>query len=196
MRDIWSRIEAWLRTHAPVLLESLEPGASAEQLDQAERELGRPLPGDFRESYLIHNGQRTVPALMCVPRLINGTELYCLDEVLSTWQDLSCAPAPESSGRLVRTLGPVLPLWNTQSRIPFAGEFERYYDMLDFDPGPGGTPGQVVRTHHYEPFVCIIDKSFRAWMETFVYLLEGGVYSFRPDLGGLVTAEEAADGGF
>lgn len=36
----WQRIEAWLHTHAPALLEQLLPGVSDEDLAQAEALMG------------------------------------------------------------------------------------------------------------------------------------------------------------
>eukprot|EP00775_Hariotina_reticulata_P004185 gene4185-4433_t len=53
----WNSIKAWLAEHSPQILETLNPGATAEQLAEAEEQLGHPLPAAMRCIYRIHNGQ-------------------------------------------------------------------------------------------------------------------------------------------
>jgi cell wall assembly regulator SMI1 len=53
------RISCWMNEHgAPLLVENLAPGASAERLAQAETELGMSLPSDLRALWSLHDGQR------------------------------------------------------------------------------------------------------------------------------------------
>jgi cell wall assembly regulator SMI1 len=40
----WRRIEAYLQQHSPQILATLNPGATPEQVQQAEEELGHALP--------------------------------------------------------------------------------------------------------------------------------------------------------
>ena len=51
---LWKRIEAWLASHAPAVLNKLQPGASAQAIRQAEQALGMALPEEVRASYRIH----------------------------------------------------------------------------------------------------------------------------------------------
>src|SRR5437773_11692247 len=60
MKIIWDRIHAWLQEHAPLVLDSLNPGASAEQIRAVETELNVTFPDDVRETYRLHNGQTSV----------------------------------------------------------------------------------------------------------------------------------------
>lgn len=55
--DSWRRIEAWLDEHLPEVKASLRPGVTKRDLNRFEKALGRPLPEDVRESWLIHDGQ-------------------------------------------------------------------------------------------------------------------------------------------
>ena len=56
MQEIWDRIEAWLRTHAVDVMNELAEGASEEDIQHAENELGYHFPEPFRASLRIHNG--------------------------------------------------------------------------------------------------------------------------------------------
>jgi cell wall assembly regulator SMI1 len=40
----WRRIENYLQQHSPQILATLNPGASAQQVQEAEEALGHPLP--------------------------------------------------------------------------------------------------------------------------------------------------------
>jgi len=57
VRSSWKRLDIWLTTHAPATAASLQAGATETQLVDVEKALGRKLPADFRECFLIHNGQ-------------------------------------------------------------------------------------------------------------------------------------------
>ena len=61
--ESWRRIEAWLGEHLPILKLSLRPGISKTDLAKFEKVMGRSLPDDVRESWMIHDGQRPVPYL-------------------------------------------------------------------------------------------------------------------------------------
>src|SRR5689334_19237840 len=60
--ESWRRIEAWLDEHLPGAKATLRPGVSEADLAHFEGAIGRLLPADVRESWLIHDGQRPVPA--------------------------------------------------------------------------------------------------------------------------------------
>ncbi|GHO47438.1 SMI1/KNR4 family protein [Ktedonospora formicarum] len=56
MSILWQRIEQGFATHSPHLLALCRPGASEEELLQAEEALGVPLPEGFKTLYRLHNG--------------------------------------------------------------------------------------------------------------------------------------------
>jgi cell wall assembly regulator SMI1 len=58
--ESWRRIEAWLGEHLPILKLSLRPGISRTDLKKFEKMIGRSLPDDVRESWMIHDGQRPI----------------------------------------------------------------------------------------------------------------------------------------
>ncbi|MFD5255282.1 SMI1/KNR4 family protein [Streptomyces bobili] len=54
--ESWRRIDAWLATHAASDFALLNPPATRDDIQQAERLLGTPLPRDLAESLQCHNG--------------------------------------------------------------------------------------------------------------------------------------------
>ncbi|KAI8464656.1 MAG: hypothetical protein J3K34DRAFT_461813 [Monoraphidium minutum] len=54
---MWSRLEGWLRPHAPFIADTLRPGASAEAVAAAEEELGVKLPPAMQAILRVHDGQ-------------------------------------------------------------------------------------------------------------------------------------------
>lgn len=52
----WQRIENWLRDNAPLLLESLNPPVSEEEISRVEATINKQFPPSVRFSYLRHNG--------------------------------------------------------------------------------------------------------------------------------------------
>jgi cell wall assembly regulator SMI1 len=52
-----AEIKAWMKQHAPLLVNNLAPGASAADLAEAERLLGMPIPTELQTLWSIHHGQ-------------------------------------------------------------------------------------------------------------------------------------------
>src|SRR4051794_5295392 len=57
MQTLWGRIEAWLDAHVPGGADILAPGATSEEITDAERFLGVSFPEDVRDSFRLHDGQ-------------------------------------------------------------------------------------------------------------------------------------------
>ncbi|MEC4812329.1 MAG: SMI1/KNR4 family protein [Scytonema sp. PMC 1069.18] len=81
MQAIWTRIETWLKANAPQVLETLNPGASSEQLETVENSLLIRFPDDVKSSYRIHNGQSSYNY-----GLVNGREFLSLERIQDEWQ--------------------------------------------------------------------------------------------------------------
>ncbi|MFD4693506.1 SMI1/KNR4 family protein [Streptomyces sp. NPDC058463] len=56
VQDSWTRIDAWLREHAPRTFATLRPPAGDEEIAAAQEELGVTFPPDLVASLLRHNG--------------------------------------------------------------------------------------------------------------------------------------------
>lgn len=186
MEELWARIERWLAEAAPLVLKSLAPGASESDLRATEAKLGLNLPGDFRESCKIHNGQILDKAGRS-PRFIEGEQLYSLRTIISQWELLTEAHVGvDTPVDVIEILGPVRRQWGNAAWIPIAGDSTELYYFLDFDPPKGGTVGQVIRFQYDALALQVLDHSFRDWFEEFADQLEGDVYVYSAKKRGLI----------
>ncbi|XP_054650523.1 F-box only protein 3 isoform X1 [Dunckerocampus dactyliophorus] len=65
LKKAWEQLTSFLRQRCPRMITSLKEGASEAELSSIEAQIGCRLPGDYRCSYRIHNGQKLViPGLM------------------------------------------------------------------------------------------------------------------------------------
>ncbi|XP_023673191.1 F-box only protein 3 isoform X1 [Paramormyrops kingsleyae] len=65
LKKAWDQLKTYLSQKCPRMITSLKEGASEEDLDAVEAQIGCKLPNDYRCSFRIHNGQKlVVPGLM------------------------------------------------------------------------------------------------------------------------------------
>jgi hypothetical protein len=81
MEGAWARIERWLAESAPDVLDSLQPGATDEQISNTEAALGLTLPQDVRASYRIHDGQSPDG-----PGFMDAWEFLSLSRMVDEWR--------------------------------------------------------------------------------------------------------------
>ena len=81
MQEAWGRIERWLAGAAPEVLDSLQPGATDEQISNTEAALGVTFPEDVRASYRIHDGQYPDG-----PGLMDAWEFLSLSRIVAEWR--------------------------------------------------------------------------------------------------------------
>jgi cell wall assembly regulator SMI1 len=174
----WQRIEAWFRARQPEVVESLQPGASAEQVSDFERSTGLTLPDDVKASYRIHDGQKNRYG----PGLLLGAGLNSLAEVRDNWeffagleveysqQDVSndadeeCSSFPEGAIRCVDVNSRWVPLHNWDGDC---------YG-IDLDPGPNGVRGQVINFGRDQAAKFVLALSFAHFLEDIADEMEAG----------------------
>src|SRR5438270_742402 len=144
VKVIWQRIESWLSQNAPAVLQSLRRGATEEEIASAQAILGRSLPGDYRESVLLHDGQ-VVDLYGCSPRFLYALELFPLAKVTSEWKCMSKLLDQGLGQDLsIRTHGPVRAIWWDKCWIPITGDGDSFC-CLDMNPAEGGHVGQIIQ---------------------------------------------------
>lgn len=79
----WQRVETWLREHAPVSFASLQEGASSEEIDSAERELGVKIPSDLKALWHLHRGVQSSSGAAFLP---DNAKLMTIGEVIELHQ--------------------------------------------------------------------------------------------------------------
>ncbi len=174
MKKIWKRIEAWLEQNAPEILSTLQPGASAADIKQAERALSCKFPKALAESYRIHDGKRSGGALF------DEYELLSLDYMVSEWKvlkELLDDGTFDDTGSMKNVVASQIkfawwnPLW-----IPIASNSSGDFWCVDLDPSPSGKIGQIISFVHTDPARELIAKDFETWLAAFADDLEDGKY--------------------
>src|SRR5260370_40674606 len=186
MQALWDRIEAWLMMNAPEEMFSLQPGATDQDIREAETAMGIELPDEVRASYRIHNGG----ALIAEPLDDTFWELLCLEDMVRDWKTyrgfdhgLRAPIQPEDK---VRPQG-----WHLHW-IPLLEDHNRTGQCLclDLAPGPAGQKGQILEVEWEDPGQRpVIVASFQALLSTFADHLEAGKYMWNEDDGTLDIAQ-------
>jgi cell wall assembly regulator SMI1 len=161
----WETIEAELQVQFPAVLETLAPPAQASQIDQIEEVCQTPLPQDFRESLLRHNGQR---GSHWNRALGNGADLLSAEEISKVWQmwalvvgdgdDNEAHPSSDTSEEIATDV-----IWHPKW-IPFAHTGSNMSYVTDLAPRSKGSVGQVFAHSSGSPG-NILARSYTEWLE-------------------------------
>jgi cell wall assembly regulator SMI1 len=194
MEAIWRRLESWLRENAPEVFVTLQPGATVEELQQAEDELQVVLPRPVREFYRIHNGQATDRYGFTTTKFLYGWQVPNLKRVVHQWKGWK-EVLERGAFQGVSTVpdkGVRNDWWNVKW-IPITQNSSGDHLCLDLAPARGGVVGQVISVGHDAPERTIVGTSFQEWVERFATGLEKGVYVYSKGYGGIIKASEASD---
>ncbi|MCC6998635.1 MAG: SMI1/KNR4 family protein [Deltaproteobacteria bacterium] len=166
MQQIWKRIESWTAANTDGDL-ALRPGATDAELVALETAMGRRLPDDLRESFLIHDGQ-DMPSV----RWFDGERrLHPLASIAEQWQhDSSETEVPDALTEDERAR---IAMFH-HGRLPLIGV--RFWDgdtlYADFIPGPAGRDGQLVYRMDIE--FSVAAHSWREFLGEYARKLEAG----------------------
>ena len=164
-------------------------GASVQALIQLEQDLNMILPEDFKLWYLAHNGDAPEQQFY----LLAGHDWLSVDEMREQWQALCAVYSADDladEGFTDNDDG-VRPVIWSRRWLPFA-EDNGYYLLLDLDPAPTGTYGQILQLSGDGDPVSIQAASIRQWLDDYVTGLEQGLWVFSEDYRGMIRADELA----
>lgn len=187
MKNSVEKIKGWLKGHSKQTLSHLNDPASENEIAKVEAEIGLSLPDTFKEFLRAHNGEdgETWLALLGDGNQLLSchalVEQYKLDQQIGAalydpemhteafWKD-------RAESHVIFIKGSVRPLMLHPKWIPITcmnGDVFRY---IDFDPAPGGTPGQIIEV---DPEGCsyqVLASSFGELLELHLSRLLGGEY--------------------
>ena len=171
MRELWLRLEAWLREHRPEILKDLNSPAKMAEIAELEQVLGSKLPDDVVESLMIHNGQQgnrqsLFPSGILLSAADIAGEWSIWKELLDAGDFSGCESEPASSA--IDTCW-WHPLW-----IPVTHDGCGNYECVDLAPVSGGRVGQVITMWHDMPTRELLAGGFREWFQEQVTALERG----------------------
>ncbi|WP_165947120.1 SMI1/KNR4 family protein [Micromonospora sp. 15K316] len=155
--EAWTRIEDALGRVLPASLGQLSAPAETPEIDAVEAALAVSLPEDFRAGLRVHNGTGWAHSAPGQPSPVPLDQLYGTDQIIEAtrmWRD-NHHPEPDWDGprvwahfvdeEMLRLNGPVRPVVGSPGAVVVGGMNGDVHWLLDLDPAPGGTPGQVVR---------------------------------------------------
>ncbi len=172
MKDLWTRLESWLSSNAPDLVDQLRPGADEQALSAVEQDLGLKLPDDLRASLAVHDGTEECAGL------IGGWDLLPAEFIASEARLMRGMVDDGSFGEATADPHPKLATaWWNPAWIPIVSSGSGHFLCVDLAPGPEGRAGQIVLFLHDASQRYVVAPSYRAWLEAVVRDLERGAYS-------------------
>jgi len=189
VNESWARIIAWLESALPEALNNLRPPATAGQIDDAGAALGIRFPESLRALYLLHDGE----ANNWPPGVFDDGHWFMpLDEMLAHRTSLAefADEIPADSlaawkkaieDHVISVSGPVKPHIYSKRWIPLTssnGDVNRY---LDFDPAPGGQPGQIIEVY---PEACshkVLAPSLETYLQDYADELDADMFVVEHD---------------
>lgn len=185
MQQIVSRITAQLSALAQQYPEAaaeygsptLNAGAAETDFAELENVLGYELPADFKALYRAADGEageqflllenRWLPIAEAIAEYDNWKNLYEEGVFGDGGKDFGCEP--EDTG--------IKPgYWWNPKWIPLTADGAGNCFMIDLDPAPNGTVGQVIQMWHDDAAREKIANSLRELFEQYARDLESGLY--------------------
>jgi cell wall assembly regulator SMI1 len=167
LTNLMARVDRWLQQHRPRLARGLLPGATAEQLNQVQQQVGRPLPAELRELLSCHNGQGS--------------------EVEGAFENCFFLMSTAQIAEATRDLRADPPAGWQAGWVPFLEDDANSFVVIDTEQ-PGAPVREVWRGRTDHPVVA---PSLTAWVQGFLDGLEKGAYVEDPERGTFLRKEPA-----
>lgn len=169
IHTLWQEIQAWCEKNAPPILETLQAGATEQQLTDFEKKLGITLPEAYKASLRIHNGY--------LP--FSGYRYLDIASSLSTWEmmnlvndrgDFANHEVVDNGSDIIQNR------WWHKGLIPFAEDSGGNLICIDMAPASKGVVGQIMKLEVEESPYPTEFNSFAAWLKDFRDKLYRGHY--------------------
>jgi cell wall assembly regulator SMI1 len=141
VRITWNRLHRWFSRHIPEVLESLNPGASDQQIAELEAFTRRTLTDDVKQSLMIHNGQQDVTT-----GAVFGLLLLPIERICRSWEIVRRNPQDGAESKLVTSdpRGAVQLCDSHPGWIPLTDDWSGNHIGIDLAPGLKGAWGQAI----------------------------------------------------
>ncbi|OEY67333.1 SMI1/KNR4 family protein [Marinobacter sp. X15-166B] len=173
-------------------MQHLNKPASPADIHAVEQETGLSLPEDYKHFLKHHNGEDGTSWLAI---LGDGNQLLPCDGIISQYkldQDIAREfydPDMETiefwkdrtASGVIFVDGPVKPLMRHPKWLPFTCMNGDVYRYFDYDPAPGGTPGQIIEVDPENCSYTRLAATFSELVDSYLAELQSGVYSVSGD---------------
>ena len=169
--DTWNRLEMLFRQKYPGNVDFLLPGATSEELQQLKVCFG-PVPEDMQAVWSIHNGERWNGNAGVIPgfEVLNIKRIM---EIQSALNEIAVIMSEEESNEFESEILPVeagnFHVYSLKTLV-FADNGAGDSLVLDFDPGPKGTMGQVTHVGPDEKTRYILAADLEAFLELLIWI--------------------------
>ncbi len=160
--DCWSRIEGWLAANVPSGIEFLAPGATPDQIENAEKVLGIRFPNDVRQSYLLYNGAPQFNAL----QILGYGEFLCLERMVEEWNVWKGISDSDEEFREYQSKpdAGIAKVWWNRGWIPFCADGGGDSLCIDLAPIQEGNYGQIIELIHDGAYRPLLAPSFTLYI--------------------------------
>ena len=200
MQDLVARMQTQLKALAQKYPEAsaelpytfeLNAGASEADFAKQEQVLGYALPEEFKELYRVANGEPDIDGVFA------SKEWLSIDRIISEYNiwnqiyqegffqhedgtDFGCTP---------EDAGIKADFWWNPKWIPLSADGGGDGKMIDLDPAPSGTAGQIIQMWHDNPTREKEANSLREFLQNYVADLEAGLYVLDAEYGVVLQSE-------
>jgi cell wall assembly regulator SMI1 len=168
-RAAWRRLEAALKSKRPDVLETLQPGATAEDLTALAAAFERRLPAEAELFFQVHNGQKKKRASAFIRaggEVDAPFRLLAVKEVIAEWRVWNGLVAKGEFRASTALPDPgVAKEWYHPGWLPLTTDGQGDHHCLDLAPAAGGRPGQVVMVWHDRAARPVVAGSLVEWLD-------------------------------
>jgi cell wall assembly regulator SMI1 len=165
--ELLGRLDRWLAAHRADYYARLQPGATAQQVAEAERALGFTFPRSLAALYRWRDGQAS-----------NHFASFQHNRSLLSLRDM--VDANRANTELLELGTFERPNWWNKAWIPFLESAGGDLLVVDLEGTFTGNRGQVLMFNHDWEDRSIVFPSFDAWLAAFVVSLEAGMWEAGP----------------
>jgi cell wall assembly regulator SMI1 len=186
MTDIWNNLLSAAQKAKPSIVIKLKDAGTIENIHSLELLIGKKIPQDFIDAYLIADGSAEGSV-----RLFNGLSLLSIAEIVQLWQamkEIKASGAFIKDGKeiLADADSAIKSDWWNEGWLPITDNMSGDYTVLDLAPTEEGTYGQVFQYWHDSSYRTLEASSFKNWMIRAIENIEKGIAKYDANYYGFI----------
>lgn len=186
LQETFESLKLFYNNKYPEISGTLNTGASKEEIKELEEALKRTLPAEFKQLYLIANGQRNEDK----PFFQNGYEFLNTKGIIYHWNVLNKIYNSETHFQEIESnSGAILETWWQPEWIPFAEMMNGDLYCIDLKSGESGRVGQIIEFIHDDYIRNHLGESLNDFLGELDFGLRSGSYFMNKEYG-IITSKD------